>query len=119
MGSRERLVRDVTPRVWCVDSAGEFALATRHTRPPLGAALVVRLVRETGLSANFHHQIIIHIQVGVEWSPSNTPLSYTNWYAGQPGNAGGFEDCMQIYSSGKWDDDKCMNQQKYVCQQPH
>ena len=89
-------MRDVTPRVWCVDSAGEFALATRHTRPPLGAALVVRLVRETGLSANFHHQIIIHTQVGVEWSPSNTPLSYTNWYAGQPGNAGGFEDCMEI-----------------------
>ena len=53
------------------------------------------------------------------WSPSNTPLSYTNWNAGEPNNAYGGQDCMQIYSSGKWDDDKCMNQQKYVCQQPH
>ena len=55
------------------------------------------------------------------WSPSNTPLSYTNWYAGNPNNAYGGQDCMQFNwgSPGKWNDDKCMNQQKYVCQQPH
>jgi len=56
------------------------------------------------------------------WSPSNTPLSYTNWNAGEPNNAYGGQDCMQIYSSGKWDDTECStlaNRKKYVCQQPH
>ena len=55
------------------------------------------------------------------WSPFNTPLSYTNWNGVEPNNAHGGEDCLLFNwgSPGKWNDDKCMNQQKYVCQQPH
>ena len=70
--------------------------------PPPGAALVVRLVRETGLSPSDH------TEVGVE-PVQHTPLSYTNWYAGQPDNAGGFEDCMEINykTPGKWNDPPC------------
>eukprot|EP00964_Phaeocystis_antarctica_P044804 scaffold25763_cov63-Phaeocystis_antarctica.AAC.2 len=41
------------------------------------------------------------------WSPSNTPLSYTNWNAGERNNQGG-EDCvMALYGSGKWNDSPC------------
>ena len=30
------------------------------------------------------------------WSPCNTPLSYTDGYIGEPNNAGGGQDCMEI-----------------------
>ena len=33
------------------------------------------------------------------WSPSNTPLSYTNWYSGQPDDHNGGEDCLEF----NWD----------------
>eukprot|EP00964_Phaeocystis_antarctica_P073571 scaffold45150_cov70-Phaeocystis_antarctica.AAC.1 len=55
------------------------------------------------------------------WSPSNTPLSYTNWATGEPNNSGG-EDCVAvvgIYYGGKWNDDRCSKKKKYVCQQPN
>ena len=51
------------------------------------------------------------------WSPSNTPVSYTNWMAGEPNNYAGGEDCMQFYTDGKWNDDGCTKKKKYVCQQ--
>ena len=50
VGSRERLVRDVTPRVWCVGSAawrvrvGDTAHARPSRLPLLGPPRVVRLV---------------------------------------------------------------------------
>merc|ERR1719424_552167 len=54
------------------------------------------------------------------WSPSNTPLSYTNWYAGEPNNANGGEDCLQFNYKipGKWNDWGCFGKRKYVCQPP-
>jgi hypothetical protein len=50
------------------------------------------------------------------WSPSNTPLSYTNWYPGEP--SGGGEDCLEFNFriSGKWNDVGCARERKYVCQ---
>eukprot|EP00964_Phaeocystis_antarctica_P102291 scaffold67648_cov33-Phaeocystis_antarctica.AAC.1 len=40
------------------------------------------------------------------WSPSNMPLSYTNWYPGEPNNQGG-EDCLEFNfgGPGKWNDE--------------
>ena len=54
------------------------------------------------------------------WSPSNTPLSYTNWATGQPENSGG-EDCMDFrgHADSKWNDNRCTRKYKYVCQQPN
>ena len=53
------------------------------------------------------------------WSPSNTPLSYTNWYAGEPNNALGGEHCLVAYYwGGTWNDDGCTKKKKYVCQLP-
>jgi len=54
------------------------------------------------------------------WSPSNTPLSYTNWKAGEPNNSGG-EDCLEFnyHTPGTWNDARCTATMKYVCQQPH
>jgi len=56
------------------------------------------------------------------WSPSNTPLSYTNWNAGEPNNYGGAEHCVMAHGWGKWgkwNDDGCAKEKKYVCQQPN
>merc|ERR1719424_1460627 len=54
------------------------------------------------------------------WSPSNTPLSYTNWYAGEPNNANGGEDCLEFNygTPGEWNDWGCTGKRKYVCQPP-
>ena len=54
------------------------------------------------------------------WSPSNTPLSYTNWYSGQPDNHLGGEDCLMFNfphgNGGKWNDANCQSALKYVCE---
>ena len=60
------------------------------------------------------------------WSPSNKPLSYTNW--NEPNNepnGGGGENCVAVYPSGpfvhaplaagKWNDAACSSKNKYVC----
>ena len=57
------------------------------------------------------------------WSPSGTPLPYTNWagpeygYGGQPDNFGD-QDCLAFNwgSPGLWDDAACTLKKKYVCQ---
>jgi hypothetical protein len=49
------------------------------------------------------------------WSPSSTPLSYTNWEFGQPDDFLFGEDCLQLHGS-KWNDALCKKEKKYVCQ---
>ena len=55
-----------------------------------------------------------------KWSSTGTPLSYTNWYSGQPDNWGGNEDCLEFNwkasSPGKWNDGPCSVKRKYVCE---
>ena len=47
------------------------------------------------------------------WSPSSTPLSYTNWEFGQPDDFFFGEDCLQLHGS-KWNDALCKKEKKYV-----
>lgn len=35
------------------------------------------------------------------------PVNYTNWNVGEPNNAGGNENCVQIYPNGTWNDLDC------------
>ena len=50
-----------------------------------------------------------------KWSPSGTPLSYTNWNGGEPNDYGGNEDCLRVSSWGSWNDRMCTDKLKYVC----
>ena len=54
------------------------------------------------------------------WSPSGTPLSYTNWRSfGEPNNSLGNEDCLEAHFSINppgWNDNRCTGKQKYVCE---
>ncbi|XP_051757217.1 C-type mannose receptor 2-like [Ctenopharyngodon idella] len=51
-----------------------------------------------------------------QWSDqSNSSFRY--WYAGEPNNAGGYENCVAIYpyTQGQWIDVSCNNQYPFVC----
>jgi gliding motility-associated-like protein len=36
-----------------------------------------------------------------------SPMAYSNWAPGEPNDAGGVEDCTQIYPDGSWNDLNC------------
>jgi hypothetical protein len=46
------------------------------------------------------------------------PMTYSNWRAGEPNNAGDGEDCMIIEGElgGTWDDRPCDRQYAYLCE---
>ena len=45
---------------------------------------------------------------------------YTNWDKGEPNDAGGTEDCVEMYSTSfltrKWNDNSCGFNNYYVCE---
>jgi hypothetical protein len=51
-----------------------------------------------------------------EWS-DGTPVDYTNWYPGEPNNAGGIEECAKPAPSWsyQWNDHQCNNTLRCVC----
>ena len=58
------------------------------------------------------------------WNYNNQPVSFTNWFAGEPNNGGGTEDCCMIghaaMPTGRWNDVSCENQltshkYMYIC----
>ncbi|XP_038599237.1 pulmonary surfactant-associated protein D-like [Tachyglossus aculeatus] len=44
------------------------------------------------------------------------PVSYTNWSPNEPNSSGGEEDCIELYSNGKWNDKSCDNKMLIVCE---
>lgn len=55
----------------------------------------------------------------LEWD-DHSPLDYTNWYPGEPNNAGDGEECVQMYifENGAWNDNNCNERTEYICQMP-
>ena len=47
-----------------------------------------------------------------------SPLTFTNFRAGQPNNANSNQHCTWIRPDGLWDDITCKKQEQYVCQKP-
>jgi len=52
------------------------------------------------------------------WSRDNSTVDYKNWYHTEPNNAGkDGEDCMEIKSSGTWNDNACFKNRTFICEQ--
>ena len=61
--------------------------------------------------------------VGGEWTGADwewtdqSAFTFFNWNQGEPNNFdGGEEDCLEIWTNGKWNDDKCDKELPSVCQ---
>ncbi|XP_076980868.1 pulmonary surfactant-associated protein D [Tamandua tetradactyla] len=48
--------------------------------------------------------------------PTGEPLTYSNWAPGEPNNNGGAENCVEIFTNGKWNDKSCREQRLVVCE---
>lgn len=48
--------------------------------------------------------------------PTGEPLVYSNWAPGEPNNNGGAENCVEIFTNGKWNDKACGEERLVVCE---
>ncbi|XP_036293955.1 pulmonary surfactant-associated protein D-like isoform X2 [Pipistrellus kuhlii] len=48
--------------------------------------------------------------------PGGEPLGYSNWNPGEPNNKGVNEDCVEVYSNGKWNDISCEQPRLVICE---
>ncbi|XP_070572120.1 EGF-like repeat and discoidin I-like domain-containing protein 3 [Ptychodera flava] len=57
-------------------------------------------------------------QEGVWKWEDGTQITYSDWYANQPNNGGGIEDCLHFYKEwdGKWNDARCNYHMGYICE---
>ncbi|XP_052090448.1 neurocan core protein-like [Mytilus californianus] len=55
-----------------------------------------------------------------KWVSSQTSITITDWYTGEPNNGGGEQDCVCIayYHSYRWDDIDCSKTERYICEKP-
>ncbi|XP_060556685.1 neurocan core protein-like isoform X2 [Ruditapes philippinarum] len=52
------------------------------------------------------------------WVSSGSKASsvYTHWFRGEPNNVNGTEDCVEIYTTGDWNDRDCSEVSHYICE---
>ncbi|XP_015421708.1 PREDICTED: pulmonary surfactant-associated protein D-like [Myotis davidii] len=48
--------------------------------------------------------------------PGGAPLVYTNWSPGEPNNYGGNQYCVEMYTTGKWNDVPCEVTRLVICE---
>ncbi len=62
---------------------------------------------------------ILFLFLGYEWS-DRTPVDYTNWNPGEPNDAGGSEECVEmfVHTDGGWNDNNCYANRNWVCKIP-
>jgi len=84
------------------------ALAATTIAPALTAAALANVT----LTATLASAAITATWV---WSPTNTPLSYTNWGQDEPNNSKENEDCL-VLGRDKWNDLDCAEKINFVCQ---
>ncbi|KFO31014.1 pulmonary surfactant-associated protein D [Fukomys damarensis] len=48
--------------------------------------------------------------------PSGEPMVFSNWAPGEPNNDGGAEDCVEMFTNGKWNDRSCGEHLLVICE---
>uniref|UniRef100_A0A8C3SZG0 C-type lectin domain-containing protein n=1 Tax=Chelydra serpentina TaxID=8475 RepID=A0A8C3SZG0_CHESE len=43
-------------------------------------------------------------------------LGYSNWASNEPNNSEGIEDCVEVHSSGNWNDRSCAEKRLIICE---
>lgn len=53
------------------------------------------------------------------WMAYEKPVTFTDWLEGEPNNAGGHENCIQIWTpkNFKWNDESCYTKCNFVCEE--
>ncbi|XP_053381070.1 macrophage mannose receptor 1-like [Mercenaria mercenaria] len=52
------------------------------------------------------------------WVSSNKVPTYTNWGVDEPNDVSDTQPCVQMYSSGLWNDMRCSYSRNYFCKRP-
>uniref|UniRef100_A0A3Q2YER2 C-type lectin domain-containing protein n=1 Tax=Hippocampus comes TaxID=109280 RepID=A0A3Q2YER2_HIPCM len=89
-------------RSWCKDQGGELAVIDNQSENDM------ELPTWIGLS-----DILVENQYA--WSDGVSPVLYTNWNGKEPNNAGGTENCVEMYPDGRWNDNDCLQKRGFVC----
>ncbi|XP_033746479.1 perlucin-like [Pecten maximus] len=50
------------------------------------------------------------------WMSTQAAIGVTNWNPGEPNDAGGKEDCVEIALTGLWNDDVCDQPKGFICE---
>ena len=90
-----------------------------------GIDRVLETLRETGVEEN---TLVTQAIAGKSWIGFNDRDRerhfawtngeaglFTSWKPGEPNNDGG-EDCVELHTSGQWNDKGCLTRQGYVCE---
>ncbi|KAL5014879.1 hypothetical protein ScPMuIL_009149 [Solemya velum] len=51
-----------------------------------------------------------------EWVGSGVAVTYNNWHSNEPNDHKDDEDCVQIYTDGFWNDQRCSKTIHYICE---
>jgi len=57
------------------------------------------------------------VEGSFEWT-DGSPLNYTNWYPGQPNNANGDQDFVEMLPDGTWNDQYTSCVREFICEMP-
>eukprot|EP00794_Sanderia_malayensis_P009503 gene9503-biopygen7843 len=106
-------------RQYCLDLKGDLA----SIRDWAEYERITEFIKSTGIRESIWIGMNDRRQEGtMEWSNGN-PVTFTNWYTGEPNNAGINEDCVALlsYTDGfQWYDDPCnIKIMAFICKIPN
>ncbi|NP_001107510.1 uncharacterized protein LOC100135366 precursor [Xenopus tropicalis] len=74
----------------------------------------------TVLAARYKKQFFLGLNdlqtEGTFLYPDSSAVGYVNWDVREPNNDKGVEDCVEIYTTGKWNDKSCQEIRLIVCE---
>lgn len=99
-------------RKTCQQSGGDLASILSMDEQTF---IYLSLLKNVSVDAVWIGLNALDLSTGYQWS-DGSPVKYLNWATNEPNDAGGEEDCVDIFlRNGKWNDDHCAYQLGYVC----